>query len=169
MKKKITTLYLTRTGLLLALALVFQIGFRAFAQPAVGPLVNMVLILSAGLVGTLSGVIVGCFTPLIAFFLGVMPLFPIVPFIMIGNSILVIVFNFARNKISNGGDIFGIILAAVVKYAFLAFSIRYLVTLILPKVPPKLVIAFSTPQLYTALIGGVIAIIILRFLPNDIK
>lgn len=167
--KKITTSYLTRTGLLLALALVFQIGFRAFAQPAVGPLVNMILIISGGLVGTLSGIIVGCLTPLIAFFVGIMPKFPLIPFIMVGNALLVIVFNYIRNKIPEWGAYLGFIAAAFVKYVWLAFSVRYLVKLFMPKVPAKLIVALSLPQLYTALIGGLLAVLIMKILPKNIS
>ncbi|RKD32082.1 ECF transporter S component [Thermohalobacter berrensis] len=167
MKRNSTATYLVRTAILLALALVFQIGFRAFAQPLVGPLVNMVLILSAALVGTVSGVLVGCFTPLIAFAFGIMPLFPLVPFIMIGNSLLVIVFNAIRTRVSNYGDYVGIVVAAFVKFVFLAFSVRQLLSLFIPKVPPKIIAAFSLPQLFTALIGGIVALIVIKFLPED--
>ncbi|WP_207644732.1 ECF transporter S component [Caloranaerobacter ferrireducens] len=166
--RSITISFLTRTGLMLALALVFQIGFRAFAQPAVGPLVNMVLIMSGALVGTLSGIIVGCLTPLIAFFVGIMPKFPLIPFIMIGNALLVIIFNYIRNKTSKWGDYLGLIGAAFVKFVWLAFSVRYLVKLFMPKVPAKLIVALSLPQLYTALIGGFLAVLIIKMLPKNI-
>ncbi|MTI70295.1 MAG: ECF transporter S component [Firmicutes bacterium] len=167
--KKISTAYITRTGLLLALALIFQIGFRGFAQPAVGPLVNLTLILSAGIVGTLAGVIVGCLTPLIAFFVGIMPLFPLVPFIMIGNTLLVIIFNLIRKRISLGGEYVGLALAALGKFLFLAFSVRYLLNLFIPKVPPKLIAMFWLPQLYTALVGGIVAVIVMKLIPDSLK
>ncbi len=70
--------YMVRTALLLALALVFQIGFSQFAQPVVGPLVNMTLFIATITVGTISAIIVGSLTPLVAFMLGIMPLFPVV-------------------------------------------------------------------------------------------
>ncbi|WP_200791895.1 ECF transporter S component [Caloranaerobacter azorensis] len=166
--RNINSSFLTRTGLMLALALVFQIGFRAFAQPAVGPLVNMVLIMSGALVGTLSGIIVGCLTPLIAFFVGIMPKFHLVPFIMIGNALLVVVFNYIRNRVSKWGDYLGLVGAAFVKFIWLAFSVRYLIKLFIPKVPEKLIIALSLPQLYTALVGGFLAVLIIKMLPENI-
>lgn len=169
MNERFSTSYIARTGLLLALALIFQIGFRYVSQPLVGPLVNFTLIIGAGLVGTASGVIVGCLTPLIAFFFGIMPLFPLVPFIMIGNALFVTMFNVTRKNMNILGDVAGVIVAAVVKFAFLAVSVRYLVTLIIPKVPPKIIVAFSLPQLYTALTGGFLAIIIIKFIRKGIK
>jgi len=162
-----TVSYITRTAILLAIALIFQIGLKGVGQPLVGPLVNFVLIMSALLVGTISGIIVGCLTPLIAFSLGIMPLFPIVPFIMAGNSLYVIFFNLLRGRNEKkSGEWIGIIIASLVKYAFLVLTVRYVVTLFV-KVPPKVIATFSIPQLYTALIGGALAIIVKRFLPKS--
>ena len=90
---------LTRTAVLLALALVFQIGFTQFAQPAVGPLVNMTLLVAAVVVGSIPAIIIGCLTPLMAFLLGIMPLLPLVPFIMLGNAILIVSFNWTRKAL----------------------------------------------------------------------
>ncbi|MTI65023.1 MAG: ECF transporter S component [Firmicutes bacterium] len=172
--KKISTAYITRTGLLLALALIFQIGFRGFAQPAVGPLVNLTLILSAGIVGTLAGVIVGCLTPLIALSFGIIGIPILVPFIMIGNSLLVIIFNLIRKRITLGGEYVGLALAALGKFLFLAFSVRYLLDLftqknIPPKIMAKLTVMFGLPQLYTALVGGIVAVIVMKLIPDSLK
>ena len=168
MKKNLSTVYIVRTGLLLALALVFQIGLSRVGQTVVGPLVNFTLIISAGLVGMSAGIIVGCLTPIIAYFFGIMPLFPLVPFIIIGNSILVILFSLIKNKIAKGGDFFGVFVAAIGKFAFLAVSVRYLVGLFVPKVPAKLITALSLPQLYSALVGGILALVIMKFLPKSV-
>ncbi|MDH8678310.1 ECF transporter S component [Fusibacter bizertensis] len=164
-----TMLTLTRTAVLLSLALIFQVGFNQFAQPAVGPLVNMTLIIAAIVVGPISAVIIGCLTPLVAFFLGIMPLLPVVPFIMIANTLLVLTFSLFKGKFHKFGAWIGVVLAAVVKASFLAISIRYLVVLFVEKVPPKLIAAFSLPQLYTALIGGVLAVIIAHYLSGYLK
>lgn len=165
-KGNFTTQYITRTAVLLALALVFQIGFRGAGQYIVGPLVNFVLIMSVYLVGSLAGVIVGCLTPLIAFFLGITPLFPIVPFIMVGNALYVIFFDFFKERIMKGGEYFSLVISSLIKYAFLTLTVRYVVTLFVDVKPP-LVAAFSLPQLYTALIGGIIAIIVSKLLPKS--
>jgi hypothetical protein len=70
---------------------------------------------------------------------------------------------FKRFKL--GGMIAGIIVGALMKFAFLSFAVRYLV-----KAPPKLVAMMSLPQLITALIGGVLALIVIqtKLLPEEI-
>ena len=160
---------LTRTSVLLALALVFQIGFTQFAQPVVGPLVNMTLLIAAVVVGSLPAIVIGCLTPLMAFVLGIMPLLPLVPFIMLGNILLIISFNLTRKAFSKYGEVIAVVVAAFLKFAFLAVSIRYLITFFIEKVPPKLIAAFSLPQLYTALIGGFLAIVIVKYLSGYLK
>lgn len=167
-----TVQFLTRTAMLLALALVFQLGFNGFAQPLVGPLVNMTLLVSAGLVGTISGILVGCLTPVVALMVGIIKLPPLVPIIIVGNALLVIVFNLIKGKLSNTNDNLGwgtaLVAAAIAKYAFLTLSVQYVLPLIIPKVPPKLIAMFGLSQLYTALLGGFIAVIIIKLINNTV-
>ncbi len=152
---------LVRTALLLALALMFQIVFRQFAQPLVGPLVNMTLILATLMVGVDSGVFIGVLTPVVAFLMGIVSVAPLVPIIAIGNILLVVIICFFNQKTSiKGNKWVGILSGAFVKYAFLTISVRALLPLLIPKVPPVMIAAFSLPQLYTAIIGGVLALII---------
>ncbi|PHS34966.1 MAG: hypothetical protein COA82_06145 [Alkaliphilus sp.] len=87
---------------------------------------------------------------------------------MIGNSVLVIIFSLIAKKKDNISMGIGVIVAALAKFAFLAFSIRYLLILFVPKVPQPLILAMSLPQLYTALAGGVAALIIFKFIPKNI-
>lgn len=90
--------WLVRTALLFALTLVIQmLGLPQFFT---GPLVNAFLLLAALLNGIWSGVIIGLFTPWIAFARGILapPLGPMIPFIMAGNAILVIVFSLVAGK-----------------------------------------------------------------------
>jgi len=142
--------FIAYTGILLAVALVVQMG--GFPQPITGPLVNAVLYLSALLVGSWSGVIIGIFTPLIAFMRGILPapLAPMIPFIAIGNGVLVLVFFILMEK----NKIIGIVVASVVKYLILSTAVRYVVS-----VPGKVAQMMGLPQLYTALIGGGIALL----------
>lgn len=167
MSEKITTKFILKTAMSLAIALVFQIGLKGIGQPLVGPLVNFVLIITVYLVGSLSGIIVGLLTPLIAFFFGIVPFFPIVPFIMIGNSLYVFFFNFFKDRLNSSKEILAIVFSSIIKYLFLTVSIRYLVGFFV-ELPSKIIIAFSLPQLYTALIGGFLAFIVKKFLPKNI-
>ncbi len=141
--------FITRTGILLAVALVVQMG--GFPQPITGPLINTVLYLAALLVGSWSGVIIGVCTPIIAFMRGILPapLGPMIPFIALGNGVLVIVFSLLKGR----NKILGIIFASLVKYAILAVTVKFIVD-----VPDKIAQIMSLPQLLTALSGGVIAI-----------
>lgn len=158
---------LVKTGLMLALALVFQIGFRSFAQPLVGPLVNMTLILTVIYVGTVSGVIVGTVTPLVAFILGLMPMVPLVPVIAIGNALLVVMFGFSLQLLSKykWHSYMAVVISAVFKFTFLYVAVRAVLPLFLEKVPAPIVAAFGIAQLYTALAGGLVAVLLMTFLP----
>ncbi len=153
-----TTKILTRSALILALAIVVQ-SIR-LPQYFTGPLVNTLLFLASALVSPISGVIVGLFTPLLAFSMGIMPLAPAVPVIMLGNSSLALIFGLLRQK-----PILGVIFAAVGKYAVMALSVFYLFPMLLHiTFPQKLLATLTTPQLFTALGGGLIALIVLRAL-----
>lgn len=160
---------LARTSVLLALALVFQIGFNQFGPTIVGPLVNMTLLIAAAVVGSTSAILIGCLTPLMAFVLGISTFLPVVPFIMVANAILVLTFNLIRKRLIPYGNIVAMILAAFLKFAFLAISIRYFVTLFVDAVKPPMVTLFTLPQLTSALIGGTLALLISHYLKTFIK
>ena len=142
--------FLTRTAILLAIALVIQMG--GFPQPVTGPLVNTVLYLSAMIVGWFGGVLIGICTPVIAALRGILPppLAPLIPFIALGNGILVIIFYFLKSK----NNIIAIIMASLAKFLILASAVNFLV-----QVPPKVAQMMSLPQLITALVGGAIALL----------
>ena len=126
--KKLTTSDITKTAILIALALTFQMSLRGAGQPLVGPLVNFVLIMSVFLVGNFSGIIVGSVTPLVAFMFGMMKLPPLIPFIIIGNILYIITFNYFRKRFFKAEDIISIVISSLIKFGFLAISVRYLVT-----------------------------------------
>ncbi|MBP9015302.1 MAG: ECF transporter S component [Candidatus Atribacteria bacterium] len=128
-----------------------------------GPLVNAFLLLAALLNGMWSGVIIGLFTPGIAFIRGILapPLGPMIPFIMAGNAILVIVFSLIAGKRGNlVREIIGVILGSFLKYLLLSQAVTWIVQL-----PPPVAKAMQTPQLFTALGGGAIALIVYRLIP----
>jgi len=163
MKTKMSTKKLVQTGAMLALALVFQIGFASFSQVVVGPLVNMVLFVTAAIVSPLSAVMVGVVTPLIAFLIGMPLLFPVVPVIAVGNCILVVIFSYFYHQMNfKYSPILGILSAAFLKFIFLATSIRLIVPLFVPQVPGPLIIALSFNQFITATIGGILALALIK-------
>jgi len=159
---------LVRSALLLALAIVIQaIGSRIpqVSQLFVGSVVNAVLIISVMICGTVWGCMIGGLTPLLAWLIGQLPapMGPFVPFIMLGNIILVLIFGILYND-SKVRQIAGIILGALLKFAFLYLSASKLVALFKLSIPKpitqKLVIMMGIPQLITALIGGFIALVL---------
>lgn len=155
------TKWITQAGLLLALTLVIQmLGFPQFVT---GPLVNMMLILSAFFVGGLGGSLIGGLTPWIAITRGILPppLAPMIPFIIAGNIVLVLSYYFLQNK----SKYLAIITGAAVKYAILTVGVRFLVD-----VPPKIAKMMQIPQLLTALAGGFLALFIIKFIKRaDIR
>ena len=153
--------WLTRTAILLAITLAFQM--LGFPQMVTGPAVNAMLLLSGTYVGGLGAVIIGLLTPWIAFVRGILapPLAPMIPFIMLGNAILVIIYVISRGKLGKGyaGSGVGLIVGAVAKFLVLSTAVRFIVN-----VPPPVAKAMQIPQLYTAILGGIIAIIVEKLL-----
>lgn len=156
---KIEVRDLTRSAMLLALALVIQ-ALR-LPQPFTGPVINAILILAVPLVGGLAGVLIGLITPWVAVLTGILPapVAPFAPFIMVGNALLCL--SFAGLRRVNAWLAVGA--AAIIKFLWLSASVRYLAALFRIALPPKVAATFQLPQLYTALAGGLIALIVLAF------
>ncbi|MDX9871636.1 MAG: ECF transporter S component [Clostridia bacterium] len=154
----ISTKVLTRSALILAIAIAVQsIKMPTFIT---GPLVNTLLFIAVATTGSLSGVLVGLFTPVLAFAFGIMPMAPAVPVIMAGNIVLALVFGAIKNN-----PYLGFIAAAVAKFAVMAAGVYFILPVLAGiNLPPKLVATLSTTQLFTALGGGVIAVILLKAL-----
>ena len=172
------TKFLTRTAMLLALALIFQsirllpfMGLSAWYSPyVIGTLVNLCMIIAVGTVGLSAGVVIALATPIVAYFQGQIP-FPIMmPVVAIGNILLVFVFNFAMKlkfqKYMKEG--FSVILAAVCKWLFLFLSVSYILKIFVPAVTEsqllKISASMNVPQIITALAGGFLGVIIISML-----
>lgn len=183
MKNK-STMWVARTGLMLALLVVAQfigsklipagavvLGPMSITQLVTGSLVNMILILTAALVGVWSGVAVGVLSSVLALVLGIQGQPIITPAIALGNVVLVVVvwlfFSLAAKKGQKpygALGMIGIVVGAAAKCAFLWLSVPALLTLIPELKAPvaqKLSLMFSYPQLVTALIGGALALVVI--------
>lgn len=147
--------WLTRAAILLALAIAVQ-SLR-LGQYITGPIINAVLLSGAVLVGPWGAAAIGILTPVTAYLLGQLNpvLAPAIPFIIAANAVLALVFGYGR-KIN---VYLALIVASVAKYLVLAGAVRYVLTL-----PAKVGIALQLPQLFTALIGTVVALAILEAL-----
>jgi len=156
---------ITRTALMLALTIVFQVIGRYIplgpnSNFIVGPLVNACLLITASLVGFFGAAFIAIAAPFGAILTGATVPLPFTPFIALGNLVLVIIFYLLMKKSS----IVGIIAGSIVKFLTLYASI--LVFTNLAKIPAKkasvMIFTFGWPQLVTALIGGAIALVVTR-------
>ena len=163
---------LIKSGLFLALAIVFQVIGKSAPQVSqifVGPAVNALLILTAIICGGTYGVLVGSLTPLLAYLTGQLAsaLGPFIPFIIIGNILFVLSYVILSNR-GKYGKYLGITIGAFIKYAFLSISASKLIPLfnlsIPSKIVNKLIITMGIPQLLTALIGGFFALMLIKIL-----
>lgn len=125
-------------------------------QAITGPIVNATLFLAVILLGMRAGVLVGMLPSCIALASGLLPwvMAPMIPFIIVGNAMLVLVFGFLRKE----SFWLAVISAGFLKFIFLFGSSLTLINLVLAKpIAQKVAAMFSWPQLATALAGGLIA------------
>ena len=131
------------------------------SQQITGPIVNALLFIATVILGVQGAVVVAFFPSVFALSVGLLPLplAPMIPFIMVGNFVLVVVFEYFRIK----NFWLGVVVASLVKFLFLWASSSLIVSSLLSSQLATTVSAmFSWPQLITALIGGVIAFIFLK-------
>lgn len=164
-KKRI--LWITRTAVFIALLVALQAVTRPLGQYVTGSVVNLILILSVMLGGLASGITVAVLSPLFAFILGIGPqIFPVVPFIMLGNLALVLVWHFVAGKakpFSTANNILAAVLSSIVKFGVLYLGV-VIIAVPLFGLPAAMQVMFSFPQLITAAIGGTVAILMLPLL-----
>jgi len=167
------TNYLVKSGLFLAIAVIFQVIGKAlaipqFSQLVVGTVVNAVIILAVLTCGTWWGTAIGALTPFTAWLIGQLnpAMLPFIPFIMAGNIIYALIFGLLMNK-GKAYKYVGYVLGAFAKYIFLYFTASKFLHLLV-KVPEKvlkvLIASMGIPQFITALIGGALAITIAAML-----
>lgn len=176
MKKK--TLWLTETAVMLALLITLQALTKPLGQLVTGSCVNAVLAIAVLLIGMSSGITVAVISPVCAYLLGIAPNFVTVLPIMIGNVCFVVLLRLIAGEshkpvwkqpvalISAAGVKFGVLYLLVVKVicgvasgALLGKKLGDIVVLAPPmlKLLPTM---FAWPQLFTALIGGAVALLI---------
>lgn len=169
------TLQITQTAVLIAILVLLQSVTKAGGQFVTGSCVNGVLAVAALFSGPWVGVTVAVISPFFAFLLGVGPqVFPIVPAIAAGNVIYVLMLHFLCSKkelpIWRQGT--SLLCAAVCKFLALYLLVAQLLCRVLP-LPQKQITTFtamfSWPQLVTALMGGVIALLIVPILRKSLR
>ena len=176
MNKKI--FWITETAVMLALLVALQAITKPLGQLVTGSCVNAVLAITVLVAGLSSGITVAVISPICAFLLGIAPNFITVLPIMLGNTCFVILLHCLLGKsmkplwkqplalISAAGAKFLVLYILVVKVicglasgALLGKKIGNVV-LLAPPMLKMLPAMFTWPQLFTALIGGTVAILI---------
>ncbi|MDD4989876.1 MAG: ECF transporter S component [Candidatus Pacebacteria bacterium] len=147
-------------------------------QPITGPIVNACLFIATAILDVQAGIMLGLLPSLIALSAGTLPapLAPMIPFIMVSNTIMVVAFSaiFARKgtkllfekelgSFHSPSFSLAVISASILKFLFL-FPTSYIVIHLISQKPiaQKAATMMSWPQLATALLGGLIAFIFLK-------
>ena len=171
MNKKLR--FITETAIMLALLVTLQALTKGFGQLVTGSCVNAVLAVSALVGGLGCGITVALVSPVLAYLLGIAPVIVTVPVIMAGNATYVFLLWLLCRRADNQfwKYCIGWLVAAAAKFAILYLLVSEVVCGILApsllsagvmKQPmlKALPVTFSWPQLFTALIGGGIALLI---------
>lgn len=165
---------LTRLAVLLAFTAVIQM--IGLPQPVTGPLINAILIVSLFLTGVPSACTIGVFTPLTALIRGHLPpvLAAMVPFIAVANVIYILLFYFLirglpreENYLLRPRPVLGVLAASTAKYLMLTLTVQKILPIVMGQaVPEKVMTLMMFPQLLTALSGGMMALILMKYLPG---
>ena len=146
---------------LLAFILIATIAPMLRFQGITGPIVNALLFLSVIFIGFPNAIFIATVPSAISLATGHLPFIiaPIIPFIMLGNLILMAVF--AKLKKDYWMAVFT---ASTLKFLFLFFSSQLLFNIINKKLLLMVSGTMGWIQFFTAIIGGFIACLILKFL-----
>ena len=180
MNKKIR--WITETAVMLALLVALQALTKPMGQLVTGSCVNAVLAVTVLVAGLYSGLTVAVISPILAYLLGIAPQILTVPAIMVGNAIYVLILFFLVGKDRKHilRHIAAWLCAAIAKFAALYAIVVWLICGVLAdsllssgtlKAPmlKALPATFSWPQLFTALIGGGVAMLIVPVLRKALR
>lgn len=143
----------------------------------VGSLVNLVLYVTTIFCGVIGAVCVGLLTPVMALVIGQLAFPVLIPFVGLGNVILVLVF-WSLTKYVKLPDLaiktIGVVSGSLLKFVYMAFALTALLPLLLPADTPAKQLAmmslmYNWPQLVAAVIGGIIFYGVYKGLKNVVK
>lgn len=142
--------------------LIFFIPAFVHQQFLTGPIINALLILSFLYLGKNKALFLALIPSTVALSRGLLPLTlaPMVPFIMISNCLYLLTFAKLQtnNQIKN---FLAILLSAIIKSAFLFIVSKLLMeNILVAPLASKIAVMMSWPQLWTATLGGVLALLI---------
>jgi len=175
MNKKIR--WITETAVMLALLVSLQAITKPIGQLVTGSCVNAILAVAVLLGGLNCGLTVALISPVLAFLLGIAPQILTVPAIMVGNSVFVVMLHFLADPTGKNlvKQAVAWALSAVAKFATLYIIVAKIICGVLaegllasgtlkPPMLNALPATFGVPQLFTALIGGAVALLIVPVL-----
>ena len=181
MNKKIR--WITETAIMLALLVTLQALTKGLGNQIItGSCVNTVLAVTVLVAGLSSGVTVALVSPVMAYLLGIAPQILTVPAIMAGNTVFVVLLSLLADKTGKNmvKQAIAWVAAAAAKFATLYAIVVWLSCGVLsenllasgamnPPMLQALPATFSWPQLFTALIGGAVALAITPVLRKALK
>jgi hypothetical protein len=152
------TLTISKTGVAVFLILLAAASLAPYTknQYITGTIVNGTLLITVATLGIRAGLLIGIIPSTIAFVTGLLPtaLAPMIPFVILGNAVLMLVFDYLRKTNFWLGAVSG----AVLKFGLLIGSIFIVNHLIMNKnVTANATFMMSWPQLVTALAGSAAA------------
>jgi hypothetical protein len=156
-REKIT--FLTKLVALLSIAMIVPLFHQ---QMITGSIVNATLFVATAVLGVSGGILVGLIPSVVALSAGLLPpvLAPMAPFIMVSNTIMILTFYFLKDR--NYWQ--GMIMASILKFVFLYSTSAVVINLLLKKeVAAQVSLMMSWPQLLTALIGGCLAYVFIKW------
>jgi len=169
---KSKVLIIARTAILLALTIVFQMMGR-FLGPnnnyIVGPLVNAALLVATAATGLWGATAISVIAPFVSALTNKAAIAPLIlsfsPFIALGNFVYVLCFFLLSKK----NKVVGVIIGSIVKFGLLFASISAFIRVmnVEEKSAAVLTSLFSWPQLFTALVGGAIALFVIKTLKRS--
>lgn len=171
-------IWITRTAIFIALLIIGQLVTTTLGGNTIitGSIVNFILIISVMTCNLSTGLTVATVSPVFARLIGIGPLWVLIPFIVLGNIVLILIWNYIGNRDFRKkyvSYIVAMIVSSVCKFLVLYISIAKITIPYLLNLPDQqanmVSNIFSIPQLITALIGGVLAVNILPILKKAIK
>ena len=166
MKKSLVLILEERKNLTISIGLsliIFLVPFFVHQQFLTGPIINAALLLSLIYLGKSRAFFLALIPSTVALAHGLLPvaLAPMVPFIMMSNCLYIEVFSRLYDREKLAKSTLALIVASLVKTAFLFLIVKFLMQALLAQaLLPKVSTMMAWPQLWTALVGGVFAIIL---------
>lgn len=142
--------------------LIFFVPSFVHQQFLTGPIINALLILSFLYLGRSKSLFLALIPSTVALARGLLPLLlaPMVPFIMISNCIYLLIFAKLRTE-SQTKNFLAIFAASVIKASFLFLISKLLMeNMLAAPLASKIANMMSWPQLWTAVLGGIMALLI---------